>query len=214
MLTKRENLLETIRGGHPDRYVNQYEYLAIVGDPIGIKINGRDTIIRGTSGLNGWGVTIEFPENVPGPFPNTAEDKVVVKDITRWREYVKSPGVIFPEEEWAPFVERANAVDRREQFVAPIVAPGLFEKLHYLVGMEATMIAFYEEPEAVKELIDFLADWEIEAAKETISHLHPDALFHHDDLGSQISSFVSPALFGSSPAAAPICAGQRRTAWS
>ena len=27
MLTKRQNLLETIRGGNPDRFVNQYEYL-------------------------------------------------------------------------------------------------------------------------------------------------------------------------------------------
>ena len=30
MLTKRQNFLETIRGGSPDRYVNQYEYLNIV----------------------------------------------------------------------------------------------------------------------------------------------------------------------------------------
>ena len=30
MLTKRQNLLETIRGGKPDRYVNQYEALAMV----------------------------------------------------------------------------------------------------------------------------------------------------------------------------------------
>ena len=30
MLTKKQNLLETIRGGHPDRYVNQYEAIAMV----------------------------------------------------------------------------------------------------------------------------------------------------------------------------------------
>ena len=35
MLTKRQNLSETITGGHPDRYVNQYEALGIVlGNPI------------------------------------------------------------------------------------------------------------------------------------------------------------------------------------
>ena len=26
MLTIRENFMETIRGGHPDRFVKQYEY--------------------------------------------------------------------------------------------------------------------------------------------------------------------------------------------
>lgn len=29
MLTIKENLLETIRGGNPDRFVNQYEFLHI-----------------------------------------------------------------------------------------------------------------------------------------------------------------------------------------
>ena len=27
MLTKRQNLLETIHGGHPDRFVKQYEFM-------------------------------------------------------------------------------------------------------------------------------------------------------------------------------------------
>ena len=45
------------------------------------------------------------------------------------------------------------------------------------------------------ELIDFLADFEIEHAKKVIEHLHPDALFHHDDWGSQKSSFLSPEMF-------------------
>ena len=30
MLTKRENLLETIKGGNPDRFVNQYEFMDII----------------------------------------------------------------------------------------------------------------------------------------------------------------------------------------
>ena len=35
MLTIRQNFLETIRGGNPDRFVNQYEFLSMVrGDPI------------------------------------------------------------------------------------------------------------------------------------------------------------------------------------
>ena len=35
MLTPRENFLETIRGGKPDRYVNQYEALGMIMQPIG-----------------------------------------------------------------------------------------------------------------------------------------------------------------------------------
>lgn len=193
MLTKRQNLLETIRGGNPDRFVNQYEYMALVADPIFLGALGNCP--KGSTSVNGWGVTIEFPDYVPGPFPNTSEELRVIKDITKWRDYVKAPAVEYPEEAWAPFVEAANAVDRKELFVAPMVAPGMFEKVHYLMGMEEAMMALYEEPEAMHELIDFLADFEIAHAKEVIKRMHPDALFHHDDWGSQKSSFLSPEMF-------------------
>lgn len=194
MLTKRQNLLETIHGGNPDRFVNQYEYLQLVYDPTTLASLGNCP--KGGSGRNGWGVMIRFPENVPGPFPDTSEEFKVIKDVTRWRDYVKAPEIHFNNEEWAPFAAMAEDADRNEQFVAPFVGPGIFEKLHYLMGMEEAMMAFYEEPEAMHELIDFLVDYEISAAAEIIKHLHPDALFHHDDWGSQRSSFLSPDMFG------------------
>lgn len=34
MLTKRKNFLETIRGGRPDRFVNQYEAFRILYNPV------------------------------------------------------------------------------------------------------------------------------------------------------------------------------------
>lgn len=34
MLTKKENLRETIRGGHPDRFVDQYSFMEFMADPI------------------------------------------------------------------------------------------------------------------------------------------------------------------------------------
>ena len=193
MLTKKQNLWETIRGGKPDRFVNQYEYIAQVFDPV--ILNALGNCPKGGSCINGWGVTIQYPNYVPGPFPDTSPEKVVVKDVASWRDYVKAPPTKLPEEAWAPFIAQAEAVDRNEVFLAPFVAPGIFEKLHYLIGMEEAMMAFYEEPEAMAELIDFLADWEIEHAKEYIRHIHPDALFHHDDWGSQKSTFLSPSMF-------------------
>ena len=45
------------------------------------------------------------------------------------------------------------------------------------------------------ELIDYITEWELKYAEEVCKHLHPDALFHHDDWGSQQSTFISPAMF-------------------
>ena len=193
MLTKRQNLLETIKGGNPDRFVNQYEYMELVMDPIFVAAGGN--YVPGTEWKNGWGVTIQWPEGLPGAFPVHDEEHIVLKDVTQWKNIVKAPNVKFSDAEWAPFIEAANKIERNEQFVATFVAPGMFEKLHYLMGMEGALTSFYEEPEATLELINYLADWEIACAKEVCEHLHPDALFHHDDWGSQISSFLSPSMF-------------------
>ncbi len=193
MLSKKENLLETIKGGKPDRFVNQFSYLSFVSNPI--RSNMGCFIEPGETGYDGWGVRYIYPENTPGSFPDNEGDHKVLKDITEWKKYVKAPRLLYSEEEWAPFIQKEAEIDRKEVFAATWVAPGIFERLHSLMGMEDTMVNFYAEPEAMHELIDYIADWEVEYAKEVVKHMRPEALFHHDDWGSQISSFISPEMF-------------------
>ena len=193
MLTIKENARETIRGGSPDRFVNQYSYLGLVRDPIGVYA-GCD-LQPGETGTNGWGVKVTYPKNTPGQFPLCEGEDKLLKDITKWREIIKPCPTKVTEEQWLPYIEAAARIDRREYFVTASVYNGVLEKLHYFMGMEDTMINFYEEPEEMHALIGFIADWEIAAAEEIVSHLHPDALFHHDDWGSQRTSFLSPEMF-------------------
>lgn len=193
MLTIKENLWETVNGGHPDRFVNQYSFLDIMRDPVR---SAAGCIIRpGEEKLNGWGVKIRYQLGTPGAFPVCEGDDKLLKDVTKWREVLNSPRTTFTNEEWQPYIEEASVIDRDERFATVQVGTGIFEKLHYFMGMEDTMINFYEEPEAMHDLIDFLTDWEIAGAREVIDHLHPEALFHHDDWGSQKSLFLSPQMF-------------------
>ncbi len=194
MLTKRENLMETIHGGHPDRFVNQYEAFALQMVTPYTLTNpapklGEENVI------NAWGVKRSYPVGTPGPFPVHNEESIVCKDITRWKEYVHAPNVVFSDEDWAPFVKNAEAVDRKDQFVTGYVAPGIFEQCHYLMEIQNCLIAFYEEPECMHELIDYITEWELAYAREMCAHMKPDALFHHDDWGSQASTFLSPEMF-------------------
>jgi len=191
MLTKKQNLIEVMKGGNPDRFVKQYEAFAMM-------MNTPITRIKPPIGgeiVNEWGVTIRWPEGQLGAFPVHDEEHIVIKDITKWQDYVKAPSVEQPEEKWAVAIAEAEAVDRNDQYVTVFVAPGIFEQVHYLLSMEEALMAFYEEPEAMHELIDYIVEFELKLAKEFIDHLHPDALFHHDDWGSQINSFISPAMF-------------------
>ena len=45
------------------------------------------------------------------------------------------------------------------------------------------------------ELIDYITEYKLGVARELVKHLQPDCILHHDDWGSQISSFLSPQMF-------------------
>lgn len=194
MLTIRENLMETLRGGKPDRFVKQYEFL--------------DSIMEGAFAMEGiphqpvegfpkdsWGITWSFPKGQIGGFPVHDAAHKVIKDISQWRTYINKPEVSTSKEKWAPAVAHAQSVNREQQFATAVYAPGVFEMTHHLMGMEDALMAYYEEPEAMHELLDLITTYELEIAEMTIDRLRPDALFHHDDWGSQISSFMSPEMF-------------------
>ena len=101
MLTKRQNLLETIRGGKTDRFVNQFEAIAMVmGDPY--MSNYMPLQPDSDTCLNAWGVTIQFKKDTPGPFPLHDAEHNVVRDITKWRETINAANFHFPDAIWIP----------------------------------------------------------------------------------------------------------------
>jgi uroporphyrinogen-III decarboxylase len=191
MLTARQNLLETIKGGSPDRFVNQYEFLELIVFMPGFKY----ALTPGERVTDGWGVTFDFPEDQIGGFPLHDDTHKVLKDITQWKTVVKPPVLDHSDEAWAPAVEIARSVDRKEKFVAACQMPGIFEMTHHMMGMEDALMALYEEPECMHGLIDTIANYEMERAQMIIDRIQPDALFHHDDFGGQTSTFISPQMF-------------------
>ena len=191
MLTIKENLKEVMTGGKPDRFVKQYEFLQMIMSVP----SGRVKPQIGEEVINEWGVTIRWPEGQIAAFPVHDAQHIVLDDVTEWKKYVKAPSMERPEGAWDQAIADANAVDRDNKYVAAFIAPGLFEMTHYLMGMENALMSFYEEPEAMHELIDYLTEFELDYAKALVENLHPDAILHHDDWGSQISTFLSPAMF-------------------
>jgi len=194
MLTKRQNMLETIRGGKPDRFVNQFEAIEFIwATPYNKNYPGFPQ--PGTELVNAWGVTIRFQENTPGPFPVHDDEHRVLKDVAKWRETVKIPKLDFPKSDWDECRAEVDKIDRTEKFAAALMAPGVFDQLHFLMGMEDCFLSFYNEPDALKELIAAITDWELEYARLLCENLHPDMIFHHDDWGSHRSTFLSPEMF-------------------
>lgn len=193
MLTARENMYQAVLGGKPERYVNQYEAIQLMFNPFNIHSPmpelGKDPIV------NAWGVTNVWPEGTPGGFPVHTPDKIVIKDIEDWKEYVHAPALDFPEAEWDIFREQYNAVDRSKAYAAAFVAPGLFEQSHHLSEITNALCYYMTNEDEMHELIKYLTEWELQLAEKICDNLHPDAIFHHDDWGSETNSFLRPEMF-------------------
>lgn len=194
MLSKRQNLLETIKGGNPDRFVKQHEFLNMIHEAA-FSLLGTPMTPGPEEGKDSWGVTWRFPEGQLGSFPVHDAEHTVIKDITQWQKYVTKPSIPTSDEMWAPAIAHAKAIDRREEFVSAMVVPGIFDMTHHLMGMENALMAFYEEPEAMHELLACITEYHLEFAQAVTERLKPDALFQHDDWGSQKNSFLSPDMF-------------------
>ena len=195
MLTKRQNMIETMRGGNPDRFVNGHEALAIVRNSSPYMKEFPRPRRGEEPRVNGWGVLIQFPEGVPGAFPVHDEEHILLKDIEHWRDIVKAPELNYTEEDWADAAAEAAAIDRNEYFVTFMVAPGIFEQCHELMSMVGALTAFAEYPDEMHELIDYITEFELKYAEQICKYVKPDAILHHDDWGSLTNSFLSPTMF-------------------
>ena len=193
MLTPKQNMLEVIKGGNPDRFVNQYEAVQLLFHPFmfanPLLEPGQENVV------NAWGVTNTFPKGVPGSFPVHTPDKIVVKDIEDWQDYVHAPSLKFTQDQWDMVKAQYDAVDGEQAFKAAFVAPGLFEQTHHLCEISNALVYYITNPDEMHDLIKYLTEWELELAEGICSNLHPDAIFHHDDWGGLDSTFMSPAMF-------------------
>lgn len=193
MLTARENMNEVIKGGNPDRFVNQYEAIQLLFHPF---MMASPLVQPGQLDVqNAWGVYNSFPEGTPGMFPVHTPDKILIKDIEDWRDYVKAPPLDFPQEHWDMFKEQYDAVDTSKAYKAAFVAPGLFEQTHHFSEISNALVYYMTNEDEMHDLIKYLVEWELELAEGICSNLKPDMLFHHDDWGTEESTFLRPEMF-------------------
>jgi hypothetical protein len=198
MLTPKQNLLELLKtNGKPDRLVNQYQpFIPVLVDPCGKFTRGNR--VKGLTTKDRWGTEIAWPEEQFAAMPHVTAENKVLKDITRWRDYVKVPDIIgacSDPELWKPALEEAAKIDKEKYLVMAFMGTGVFEQCHYLMGFEDTLSNLLEEPECMKELISAISEFRFNYLKLLVDNLKPDAILSHDDWGSKRSMFMSPATW-------------------
>lgn len=199
MLSKRQNFLETIKkGGRPDRLVKQYEAVSMVpGDPVNYYVRGA-RFPGMPPQKDRWGTTILWPEGEAGATPDPSEAAKVIKDVTCWREFTKVPDLIAnctDEALWEPYLNAAAKVDRSETLLMMFAPTGLFERLHFLMGFEDTLVNLMTEEEAMDDLCAAVGEYRYNGMKLMVDNVHPDVLLSHDDWGSKTNLFMHPDIW-------------------
>lgn len=194
MLTSRENLLALLNGGQPDRLVNQYDPFGFIIFEDPVLLSYEFNRIPGQDIADGWGTIIRWKAGEHAGMPYITDDNKVCPDVTEWKKYVKAPD-LSRSFDWSKAQAAAAQVDRKEKLVTTAMVTGLFERSHFLMGFEDTLMNFMLEPEAMHELLDYILDYKLEYAKVLIDNVNPDAMLLHDDWGAKTRLFMSPEVW-------------------
>lgn len=188
----RENFLETLRGGKPEFLVNEWEPFSMIFDPL----MGATLVAKvGQTVIDPWGVSIYWGENEPGAMPIVNDKTKVCTDITEWKKTVKAPDLLAEKLDWSAAIAQRDEAHAAGKLATSLMATGLFEQTHYLLGFEDTLMNFLLEPEAMHELLDYITEYKLTYCKLLVENLHPDVVLFHDDWGSKTNLFVSAEVW-------------------
>jgi hypothetical protein len=186
-ITARENFLRICNNEKPlwlPTMLTDFNFIQPIVMP--------DAKARIEGGFDWFGIEWEYE-----PLTNAAMVKPGTRrlsDITNWEDELVFPDL--KEIDWQKDYEENYklALDKNRPTIFTIVN-GLFERTADLTSFEDAFCYLLEEPEALEAFYTKLADWHIELIKIAKEVYGADIITFHDDMGTQKSSFFSPATF-------------------
>jgi hypothetical protein len=142
-----------------------------------------------------WGVEwVPTKETGGGALPKPGD--FLLKDIRKWRDVIKAPDTSGWNWEALAKKDLDNMpVDRTQTAINFGLVVGYFQTLCSFMGFSEGMIAMYEEPEEVKALIQYLADFFVGIEEKMIDFVKPDTLQLFDDTAAEKYPFISKEMY-------------------
>lgn len=199
MRTPKENFLNLMRNDNPQWLGDPFECFncnPASGVPYLLDAAALAHKRTGKGGVNvkdAWGVVWDWPEDQPGPTPNHAPGKIVIEDITRWKEFFEFPSL--DNLDWASAKAACGELDRENKLVMVQSPRGMFEFSHAMMGFEDALMNYLIEPDDMYELLSAYTDWKIKAAQLTIDEMKPDIIVNFDDWGNKTQLFLPPKVW-------------------
>lgn len=121
--------------------------------------------------------------------------KSPVNDFEEWEQFKKER--LDPEdksrfpENWKELAESFNKQDVPVQIGA--YPCGIYGTMRDLMGVEGSLLAFYDEPELVKDIMDYLTDFWIYLFEKICKDVKVDILHIWEDMSGKQGSLISPS---------------------
>ena len=193
-ITPKENWLRAIHREKPLWMPTYDEVQTFVPDVI------PDNVVRGMifekntrfpdqGGLDMFGIEWEYVPAVHGAMEKPGPR--LFDDVNEWKEKVVFPDV--DSWDWEGSAKRNEGWFDPNRIVQCWMYTNFFERLISFMGFEDALLAMIDEDQrdALVELMDKLADLDIEIIDHLTRYYPIDALYFHDDWGSQASTLFS-----------------------
>jgi len=200
-LTPKENYLRTLRGEVPE-WVPVYAY----GPPTpGAQPPANAMFeppflaehrLRG-GGRDIWGVNY-LPSASAGSalIPDNREFILPIDRLRHWRDIIKAP--LLEHIDWEQQVKlgfEQMPCDRSQTALFLSLHVGYFQLLMSFMGFVDGLLAFYEEPDEVHALLDYLSEFYMRVADSVLDLVKPDILMMADDTAAWHAPFISDEMY-------------------
>ena len=183
-LTPKENYLRTLRGEipeYPPSFFDPYSR------PVFDEMLTPNSLPDGNDFVTGLGVTFTpSPELNFGAMPKPGRPII---DIANWRDQLKIRDVEC--RDWEGYYNKKLEDIDRENFAVCVDGGDYFLNLVGLMDFENAMLAVFEEPEEVKELLTECSKYLLHVTKKQMQYLKPDVYILMDDDAAYRAPFFS-----------------------
>ncbi|MDR2516836.1 MAG: veratrol--corrinoid protein metyltransferase [Spirochaetaceae bacterium] len=152
----------------------------------------------GAKRVDEWGVTwVGNPEGNGGQVPEPGN--FILKDICDWKKIIKKPEPIDVSDSfWREKAEKDNklsGIDRTQSLAAVGGMFSPFQSLVGFMGFTEGLMAMYEEPEEVKELLNWQCDYYVPALEKVAQYYNADLVSLADDSATKYNPFFSVEMY-------------------
>lgn len=186
-ITPKENMIRMLEGKMPLWVPNQTTDNNAIQPAVMPDANARNH-----GGIDWFGIEWMYEPLTKAAMVKPGTRRL--SDIENWKEEIVWPDLtaIDWKKDYEDNYKGRIAEDRLSYFV---IVNGLFERTADLTSFEDAFCALLESPEALTEFYDKLVDWHIDLMRIAKEVYHTDMILFHDDMGTQISTFFSPAVY-------------------